>query len=455
MKKTVFGVIVVVLISIFALLGDDDSTSESADKNQQKSETNQIFDGKTPQKGKKLSKSYKFVVNDETDETEKQFKEEQVKEENYDYENDEIDWDKVPKIKNWDELDPYIRECRNLRRGTTDREIIIPVIFKNGFLYNLNDDDFARFVAILSIKNLNIDYVYENGRDMYVIITARHYDGTNIANAYLNNDTSQLTDEEMQVYNKAIQIVSQANQQPTPLRKELFLHDYIISNVEYYTNKNATGESRFITAVGAMIDGKANCQGYTDTFYMLGTMAGFKMDRLYGNSTNSNGSKGGHVWNTIDFGDNIAYSIDVTWDDGIKINGQEYPSYVYFNIPGKILEANHTWNNQMGLKFTYDKLQMNLDDRYFYNTPEYQQTNGEYFGAYSDNAQAALQYLNQRISQGYKFSHVMTKHDNHYSNSKTANDYLVGLVRNSSWRGSFALQTTNLGDYTFFTARVL
>ena len=78
-----------------------------------------------------------------------------------------------------------------------------------------------------------------------------------------------------------------------------------------------------------MIDGKANCQGYTDTFYMLGTMAGFKMDRLYGNSTNSNGSKGGHVWNTIDFGDNIAYSVDVTWDDGIKINGQEYPGYIY------------------------------------------------------------------------------------------------------------------------------
>ena len=453
MKKAIIGILVVLLIAFVALAGGED---EPSTQQSEVSDSKDILDGKNIQKGKKLSKKVQFVVKDDTDDIDEQFEEEDVEEEDYDYENDEIDWDNVPKIKNWDELDPYIRECRNARRGTTDREIVIPVILKNGFLRNFTDADFGKFVAILSIKNMYVDFVYQDGRDLYAIITAEHYDGTNIANAYLNNDTSQLTDEEMQVYNKAVQIVNQANQQPTPLRKELFLHDYIIGNVEYYTRKGDPGAPRYITAVGAMIDGRANCQGYTDTFYMLGTMAGFKMDRLYGNSIHPDGSKGGHVWNTIDFGDNIAYAVDVTWDDGIKINGQEYPSYVYFNIPGHMLEHNHIWNNQFNLKFNYAKLQMNLDNRYFYNTPEYQQTNGQYFGAFSDDPQAALQYISQRMLQGHRVSYIMTnRNDNGYSNQKNAMDYLVRISRNAGFGGRFNLQITNIGKFTFFTARVM
>ena len=455
MKKAIIGILVAVVILFIAFVDDDEQTTEPS-QNQQVSDAKELFGDKKLQKGKKLSKSFQFVVDDETDDLDKQIEEEDVEEEDYDYENDEIDWNNVPKIKNWDELDPYIRECRNARRGTTDREIIIPVILKNGFLNNFTDADFGKFIAILSVKYLNVEFVYQDKRDLYAILTAEHYNGTNIANAYLNNDTSQLTDEEMQVYNKAVQIVNQANQQPTPLRKELFLHDYIISNVEYYNKKGERGAPRYITAIGAMIDGKANCQGYTDTFYMLGTMAGFKMDRLYGNSIHPDGSKCGHVWNTIDFGDNIAYAIDVTWDDGIKINGQEYPSYVYFNIPGKMLEHNHIWNNQFGLQFNYDKLQMNLDSRYFYNTPEYQQTNGQYFGAFSEDPQAALQHISQRMVQGHRVSYIMTnRNDNGYSNQKNAMDYLVGISRNAGFNGRFNLQITNIGKYTYFTARIV
>ena len=459
MKKTIIGVLVAVVIAFVALAGgDDESSTQQAQSNQdqQISNAKDLLDGKTVKKGKKLTKKYNYVVKDDTDDVDEQFEEEDLEEEDYDYDNDEIDWDNVPEIYDWDELDPYIRECRNLRRGTTDREIIIPVILKNGFLRNINLDDVNRFVYILSVKRVDMEIVYQEGRDIYAIIYAEHYNGTNIANAYLNNDTSQLDDEEMQIYNKAVQIVNQANQQPTPLRKELFLHDYIIGNVEYYTDKNVTSTPRFITAIGAMIDGKANCQGYSDTFYMLGTMAGFKMDRLYGSTTNFDGKKGNHVWNTIDFGDNIAYAVDVTWDDGIKINGQEFPGYTYFNIPGNILLSTHNWNDQIGLHFNYDKLQMNLDNRYFYNTPEYQQTNGQYFGAYSDNPQSALQYLSQRILQGYSVSYIMTKKDNHYTipNSRNAVSYLEQLNYNSGYNGRFFLQTTNLGKYTFFTLRL-
>ena len=161
MKKAIIGIIVVILIAFIALIDDDEQSTEVS-SNQQN--TKDILDGKTIQKGKKLTKKVQFVVKDDTDDVDEQFEEEDIEEADYDYDNDEIDWDNVPKIKNWNELDPYIRECRNARRGTTDREIVIPVIIKNGFLRNFTDADFGKFIAILSIKYMNLDFVYQDGR---------------------------------------------------------------------------------------------------------------------------------------------------------------------------------------------------------------------------------------------------------------------------------------------------
>ena len=67
------------------------------------------------------------------------------------------------------------------------------------------------------------------------------------------------------------------------------------------------------TAIGALIDGYAQCQGFTDAFYMLGRMCGLNVGRIGG--TKDNG-KILHAWNWITFSDGKSYCVDVTLDDG-------------------------------------------------------------------------------------------------------------------------------------------
>jgi hypothetical protein len=81
---------------------------------------------------------------------------------------------------------------------------------------------------------------------------------------------------------------------------------------------------RQITCIGALLDGKANCQGYTDAFYLLGNMAGFNVCRMFGRD-----EKEGHCWNGIML-DGKLYIVDVTFGDWDNI-GTKAKGYIQFN----------------------------------------------------------------------------------------------------------------------------
>jgi len=166
-------------------------------------------------------------------------------------------------------------------------------------------------------KRLYIDVVY--------------YPSEAILEAWRTGDDSNLTEEEKTVLSKALGLVEQAKaENPGVLETELWLHDWLCENIRYDNpNMDVPSEEylklRQLTCVGALMDGKANCQGYTDAFYLLGTMAGMEVGKLSGDSEEP------HTWNTVCLED-IRYVVDVTFDD-MESDGPADKTYIYFNCP--------------------------------------------------------------------------------------------------------------------------
>ncbi len=124
--------------------------------------------------------------------------------------------------------------------------------------------------------------------------------------------------------------------------RERLIHDRLVSKIQYdNTTENCD------SVYGALIEGKANCVGYSYAFKYLANLAGLECEVVTGAAGGV-----GHMWNIITVsGDK--YYCDVTWDDPIEndsagniidSHGPLHPaSYAYFNITTEQLKKTHTF----------------------------------------------------------------------------------------------------------------
>ncbi len=172
---------------------------------------------------------------------------------------------------------------------------------------------------------------YDEENKEVTVTVMSYYPGEKILDAWENGDTSSLTEDEKAVLELALELTEQAKAETdNDLELEIWLHDWICEKVTYESpDMNVPAVQslglRQLSCIGAMLDGKANCQGYTDAFYLLGNMAGFEVGRVFGDAGE------GHIWNTINF-DGVEYIVDLTFDD---IDDEEYGgwTYTFFNAP--------------------------------------------------------------------------------------------------------------------------
>lgn len=169
-------------------------------------------------------------------------------------------------------------------------------------------------------------------------ITAAPYAGARILKAYRSGDTSSLSKDELDTLKRAEEIVDRARKEAnSDWELELILHDWMCDNISYYDVDFTIEftEKRPLNVIGALLDGKANCQGYTDCFYLLGSMAGFVVDKQ---------SEVGHTFNTIKLGGKW-YIVDVTHDDDVfNGDGIQYHYYQFLNV-GHSDSDGRTWKN--------------------------------------------------------------------------------------------------------------
>ena len=174
--------------------------------------------------------------------------------------------------------------------------------------------------------------------------------GTRVANAYLSGDKSELTTEEVELYNEAIRIIVKAKEYSrNNIERERYIHDEIcrranpmkFNEYRYYFDENGDyirdnyGNKKikpFATAIGAIINRQANCSGYSDAFYMLCRMIGLDVVRVGG--IHIGGSN--HGWNAIKINGNV-YFVDVYWDD-------EGNTGEFFNKSAEFFRKEHSWN---------------------------------------------------------------------------------------------------------------
>ncbi|MBR1647264.1 MAG: hypothetical protein IJ685_10885 [Selenomonadaceae bacterium] len=340
-----------------------------------------------------------------------------------------IDWKNAPHFNNFDSLVEYLNDCKK------NLQTYQPVICDD-FVPDSEKIPDIRAIQWLSWTD------YGNGRILYEIT---NYPGERVAWAYTHNDTSFLSNEEKNLYNVAVQIVNDAKKFSSDLLyQELYLHDAITSRAEYYTENPQPKLARFQSALGALIDGKANCQGYSDAFYMLATMCGLQADKVCGY-----GDDEAHTWNTISFG-NESYFVDVTWDDGKCVfNNVPYNYYIYFNTPTNVLGSDHRWYTAHAPQ----NLQTNPDGRNFYHTKAYDSSGGKYFGAWSLTAEDALGHIAYRIAnQGYKISWIEAPYNETYTNVNNALNYLLNDLKNRGWGGHVNMNVQwRGGKYMYFT----
>lgn len=107
----------------------------------------------------------------------------------------------------------------------------------------------------------------------------------------------------------------------------LNIHDYLINHVEYDYGPINENPKKFSVA-GALLEGKAVCEGYARSFKYLCDIyripcilvTGTIRDESFGSDFNK------HMWNYVKL-NNEWYIVDVTWDDFETINPSDRYSY--------------------------------------------------------------------------------------------------------------------------------
>ena len=112
--------------------------------------------------------------------------------------------------------------------------------------------------------------------------------------------------------------------------KELYIHDRICEITSY----EVSSDPLIYTAYGALVSGKAVCEGYSRALQLICSKIRIPCVLVYGDAQGE-----GHMWNVINV-DGDWYHLDVTWDDS---KSEIY--HTYFNVcDSEILESHTEYN---------------------------------------------------------------------------------------------------------------
>ncbi len=140
----------------------------------------------------------------------------------------------------------------------------------------------------------------------------------NIIRSYDNNDIKLITSK---IDELLPQLVSNTSSLENNIKS---VHDYIVNNSKYDSNRSDNGVVVYKsdTAYGPLFEGYALCGGYTDLmelFLERMNVKSFKVSSL------------NHVWNAVYLNGNWKH-LDLTWDDPVASDGNDYLEYNYFLI---------------------------------------------------------------------------------------------------------------------------
>ena len=228
--------------------------------------------------------------------------------------------------------------CREALKSLPDSDKLIYAYDKIVEGVSVSDSEISVFNGTdnISIDELKIVY------DAYRRDHAEHFWLGNSYTYSYNSETvtsikpsyvisgSALDTAKLEFENAIDNILEGVTSSMTEYEKEKYLHDALAMRVAYVEGGNAHN------AYGALVEGKAVCEGYAEALQCLLHRVGIQSFIAIGSSVNpSTGSSEGHAWNTVKI-DGKYYHLDLTWNDqGSKL------FYAYFNVSDEIITKDH------------------------------------------------------------------------------------------------------------------
>lgn len=131
--------------------------------------------------------------------------------------------------------------------------------------------------------------------------------------------------------NACRELLSGIDDSMSEYEREKTLHDRLAAKVSYDPDADNAHN-----AYGAIVEGRAVCEGYAEAYQYLLQLAGLQSFIVTGTSANpSTGRPEGHAWNIVRV-DGRYYHVDLTWDDQ-----GETIFYAYFNKTDDAIKADH------------------------------------------------------------------------------------------------------------------
>ena len=137
------------------------------------------------------------------------------------------------------------------------------------------------------------------------------YPGYAILRSLKNGTENKLPDKLKKTLQEARRLVSGIS--GTPEEKVIAIHDLLCRHITYTIDKSTDDDDR---CVGAILYGKANCDGYSDAFLLLCGLKGIPVMLVQGNARKVThpSENPAHLWNLV-YLNGKWRGVDVTWDD--------------------------------------------------------------------------------------------------------------------------------------------
>jgi len=135
----------------------------------------------------------------------------------------------------------------------------------------------------------------ERDGSWYLNLRLHYRAGLRMADAWQEGDLSTLSDGEKQALNKAWEIAQSVCGLNPPEKLPALMAALHAAAVYDNPPQGTLAHGRVVNALSVLCHGRANCQGFSDAFYLLCTLAGLKAEyRL--------GFKGRemHLWNSVE-----------------------------------------------------------------------------------------------------------------------------------------------------------
>ena len=219
--------------------------------------------------------------------------------------------------------DDYVKELY-MRIAKSVDTVYAPNITTTGSL-----SDYQITQAVEAYKNDHPETFWLKGSSLFV----PYGDTTSVKLDYTVQNDKLIAAKKK--FNIAVASVLKNLPSGNDFEREEYINNYIIENCKYddaaAQTENIEGNEN--DAYGALVDGKAVCEGYARAFQLLCNKANIDCVLLSGTADSDN-----HAWNGVKIGGDW-YQIDVTWDD---VDDFIYDSHEYFNLTDSLMYEEHT-----------------------------------------------------------------------------------------------------------------